>query len=285
VYTAVRIRPAADFASRKARNAYSVLLSRLTQIEEAEHSGTVPGLVTMPNQLLNRCHWAAVGMLGSAHLLLDQSTDARPVPFDNQKMQVVQDKYFVQFLLALLQRLTLNRAIDELSKMDDFRSGKADKSLIELRAHLLDFSAKGQFAQTSVRQVVHQYYRLARAGLDVPGAWSQVRRAIVDLDGVRAVKRQEELVAQQSELAHSMNENLTEVRQVQSFLHLIEYAIVSVYCAHMAHMLVEGHFHDSPWLVSKIVGIAAIGGFTLAFVINHVLWLTNRRGQGPGAKP
>lgn len=276
VYTVARAEGRHDFADEDVRRRFSTLLASLAQVEESGHIGSVPGVVPVANALLNRGHWAAVGLLGAAHLVLDQSDDAHRVAFDESKVPIVRDKYFMQYLLALLQRLTLNRAIHLAGEIGT-RGPESGAGLSELHRQLLQFAVRGDFAQTSVRQVLHQYYQLARTGLDVPSAWTEIRRAVSDLDARHTATAQVEFTA-------SMDKNLDEVRRVQSFLHNVERFIISVYFAHLWHMfaegspavehlaeLVPGHTSETAhWIVSLGVLFFAALGYGVSIVIDRL---------------
>lgn len=286
VYTVVRLAGVHDFALEETRREFSTLLSSLVQVEESGHVGAVPGVVSMPNSVLNRGHWAAVGLLGAAHLVRDQFVGTDRVEFDEQKVAILRDKYFIQYLLAFLQRLTLNRVIRDVTNIRDFAAAESDADVGEIHAHLLEFAVRGDFAQVSVRQVLHQYYQLARTGLDVPAAWSEVRQAVTDLDA--------------GKLAKNVDRNIDKVHRVQSFLHIIEYLIVSVYCAHLWHMFSEGN-HAIPipawmsrfierlsggpddahaWFVSIGIVIAALFGLVVAFLIDTLVTALHSRKKG-----
>jgi hypothetical protein len=69
VYTVARFEAEVDFASPETRATYAPLLGALTQVEESTHAGALAEAVGVTNALLNRCHWAGVGLLGAAHLV------------------------------------------------------------------------------------------------------------------------------------------------------------------------------------------------------------------------
>jgi hypothetical protein len=253
VYSVARFGADADFADQTVCDRLAPFLSGLAQVEEPSHSGSRPSEVTTANVMLNRRHWAAAGLLGSAHLISDQPGD---VEFNEQKLSVIRDKYFVTFLLALLHRLGLNRTIEEANaRLQSGHAADEEKVLEALRADQLKFAVRGRFAQISCRQALHRYYKLGQEGLDVHDAWESVRAALADLDAKRHAERQQQIgrdtnsslqnaedtAATMARLAQGMNRNLDTVASVQVKVEQIEVAILSVYLAHLWHMIASGN--------------------------------------------
>ncbi|HEV3263226.1 MAG TPA: hypothetical protein VG013_40700 [Gemmataceae bacterium] len=263
VYTVARLGRGADFGDPAVRTRLAAYLSALAQVEEPGHAGMAPERLGVADAVLNRRHWAAVGLLGAAHLAADQGD----VAFDDQKMPIIRDKYFMPFLVALLQRVALNRGIEEAGQILARPPREAPQALIGLREDLLRFAVEGHFTQVSSRQALHRFYQLAREGLDIPSAWEEVRRAIADLDAQFAAQRQ-------TLLTRDMARNLGVVARVQTMVEWIEVFIVSVYFAHLWHMLthangsVERLFprsHD--WVVHGGVVVCALLGGLITFLL------------------
>jgi hypothetical protein len=95
VYTVARFGPEVDFADPASRDRLAPLLAALAQVEEPGHPGTAAADLSLANDVLNTRHWAAVGLLGAAHLVADQPGD---VAFNEQRMAIVRDKYFIPYL-------------------------------------------------------------------------------------------------------------------------------------------------------------------------------------------
>jgi len=288
VYTVARFGPEVYFADPVIRDRLAPLLAALAQVEEPGHPGTAAADLSLANGVLNTRHWAAVGLLGAAHLVADQPGD---VAFNEQRMAIVRDKYFIPYLVALLQRLALNRAIAEAGRIVAARGEDAAARLERLRAGLLEFGVGGHFTQVSARQALHRSYRIARAGLDVPEAWAEVRRAIADLDAQVAA-------AGQARLARTAARDLAVVTRLQEFLHVIEFLIVSVYHAHLWHMFAAENEPlkrwagralglDGDWFVSLGVLASAFIGLGVAALLNRLLGrIVGGHGPSPiGAGP
>jgi hypothetical protein len=253
----------------------------------------------VPNAVLNRRHWAAVGQLGAAHVVADQPGDH---PFNEQRVPRVRDKYFIQYLMALLQRLVVHRVIDRAEAVLAKTGAERDSDLEALRGDLLRFAVGGHFTQVSTRHALHRFYQVAREGLDVPAAWSEVRRAIADIDARVTQQRQEkvaegvagnmkamaEVADDLGRVTHKMDENLGIIASVQQLIHWIEIAIVSVYFAHLWYMFAENeslkewvsekaHTHGAgDWFVSLGVLVWAAIGFGLALLLGRVLHRSSR---------
>ena len=119
VYTVARLGAEADFADANVREQLSPFLSALAQVEESGHAGAPPGELAIANATLNRKHWAAVSLLGAAHFVADQTEKdaANAIAFDEQRVPVVRDKYFVPYLVALQQQLSLHRASEDATAL------------------------------------------------------------------------------------------------------------------------------------------------------------------------
>jgi hypothetical protein len=296
VYTVARLGPEVDFGLPEVRDQLAPLLSALAQVEEADHAGAPPGTVGVPNAILNRRHWAAVGQLGSAHLIADQPGDH---PFNVQRLPRARDKYFVHYLLALLQRLVVHRAISRAGTI--MLTPRTDRRipLEGLRGDLMAFAVGGHFTQTSTRHSLQRFYQVAREGLGVADAWAEVRQAITDIDARHFLEQQDkvekdvasnmatmaEVAHDMRRVAHKMDENLGHVTRVQQMVHWIEIVIVSVYFAHLWHMAVGENkaleewvretfprWHGAEdWFVSIGVIVWAAIGFGLALLLMRVL--------------
>jgi len=106
VYCVTRFGPAADFTDPAVSASLRPFLNALAHVEEAGHAGSLK----VTQQVLNPRHWAAVGSLGAAHLVADQDP---PRPFDEQRLPTVLHKYFIPYLVSLLQRAALQRLLGE----------------------------------------------------------------------------------------------------------------------------------------------------------------------------
>jgi hypothetical protein len=142
-----------------------------------------------------------------------------------------------------------------------------------LQREVLRFSVSGYFSQVSCRHAHHRYYRLARKGLDVPRTWQAVQQAIADLEA-------SETACWQHNLGKGVGNNLSAIMTVQHVMHLIEYVLVSVYCAHLWHMFasdnkslkewVDDHLFDADWFVSLGVVLAAFLGVLVVALLNSL---------------
>jgi hypothetical protein len=216
------------------RTTLGPLLSSLAQVEETGHAGAPRDLLDLPSGVLNRRHWAANGLLGAAHLLSDQPTvsaagKASAVAFNDQRVPNIRDKYFVSYLLALIQRMVLNRFIDEANAVAAAGGPSLHEEVDQLRSGLLEFAMSVHLTQVSLRQALQRYHGIAVEGLNLPYSWNEVRQSIADYDARTSTRRQ-------GRLAQGVARNLSTIKGVQELVHLIEFLLASVYLAHMWHM-------------------------------------------------
>jgi hypothetical protein len=272
VYTALRFTHEVDLDDPQAVSALAPVLSALAQIEEPAHAGARAGEIGVPEAILNRRHWASVGRQSAVHLVADQAPPS--LPFNEARLPRVMMKYFIPYLMALLQRTALQRIIDEactvvLSPDKDTAQGVAD-----LRQDLLEFAVNGHFTEVSSRAVVHRYYRIAQEGLGVRDVLTDARRSIADIDARHSTARQialEESVEENTRatrrLQARMNRQITIVAHVQVMVEWIEIFLVSVYAAHLWEMI-AGHvpaLHD--WIWQGVIVAALLGGGITAVIL------------------
>jgi hypothetical protein len=214
--------------------------------------------------------------MGTAHLVADQfGPDGQGLPFNSERVPRVRDKYFIAYLLALLQRMALHRALADSAEITAHSArlqgrGHAaaptpgplnSKQQIahqmgHLRDSLLEFAVGGHFTQVSSRQSVHRFYRLSRDGLDVAPAWAEVRRAISDMEAKHSI-------AHERDVAQSMAKSLHVVAEVQTKVEVIECFIISVYFAELCNMIFEAIKEGMPdyfkWVhLTAVIVVAAV---------------------------
>jgi hypothetical protein len=249
VYTVVRFGAEVDFEHPEVRATYAPLLSGLAQVEESTHAGAPTDTVGVTHTLLNRRHWAGVGLLGAAHLVADQEPPDHP--FNTARVPRVFLRYFIPYLAAVLQCHTLHRIVDDAAELVLAPYQDTAARLAALRRHLLEFAVGGHFTQISSREALHRYYRLCQEGLDVAHAMAAARQALSDLDAQYTTARQVRVAEDMAQnvaatrevqegmqcLQHSMTAHLRTVAQVQVLVEYIEIFLVSVYAAHLWHMI------------------------------------------------
>ena len=226
-------------------------------------------------------------------------TSPATIPFNEQRVPRVRDKYFIQYLMALLQRLVVHRAIGQAGAILA-KSGPEQRwePLEALRGDLLRFAVGGHFTQVSTRHALHRYYQVAREGLGRPD------RLVGGSAGDRRHRRQARPWRSRTRSPWDGREHEGDgggrrrprrrsptrwtrtwgsSPEVQRMVHYIEMAIVSVYFAHLWHMFAENdslkewvnektHLHGAgDWFVSIGVLTWAVIGFGLALMLGRVL--------------
>lgn len=263
VYSVIRFGDEVDFEKEETTKSLAAFLSAISQIEEPTHAGAPAGVVGLTNAVLNRRHFAAVGLLGMAHIVSDQPG---PSAFNEQRVPRVMTKYFVPYLAGLLQRVALQRSIHEAS---DFVLNKREETpagLAKLRTHMLEFAVEGYFPEISHREVLDRYYRMVREGLGVRRAYDDVNRSIAEIDAQFSAKHQ-------VELAETMARNAEATMKMQHHVSLLERFIVSVYAAELWHLATGEIESLRHWMPYGVVGFAMLG-FVCA-------WAFGRRAENP----
>lgn len=153
VYSVTRFGSDVHFTGRDIKGLRAFLYAS-AHIEEYHHVGSLK----ITEALLNPRHWAAVGSLGVAHLVADQDP---PHPFDAQRVPVVLFTSFVPYLLSLLQRLTLQRLLDEARRQvvagtaesgGDTQGPRGLQALRGLHWQMPALNVNGYFTEISSRE-------------------------------------------------------------------------------------------------------------------------------------
>jgi hypothetical protein len=256
VYTAVRFGDEVDFNRSEVSRELAAFLSAITQVEEPSHAGSPEGVLSVTNSILNRRHWAAVGLLGMAHIVSDQR---REHSFNEQRIPRVMMKYFVPYLAALLQRVSLQRSVREASEFVLNKRSETESGLSKLRRHMLEFAVEGYFPEISHREVIDRYYRMLQEGLGVRRAFEDVSRAITDINAQFAADHQ-------ANVSESMAQNVAATRKLQDEtikmqhnVGLLERFIISVYAATLWEMLASHIDRLHYWIPHGVIGFAILG--------------------------
>jgi hypothetical protein len=192
------------------------------------------------------------------------------------KVPIVRDKYFIPYLIALFQRLALNRATNDAVEILSKAGETPAKQLQGLSQELLEFAIGGHFSQVSRRHALHRFYQISREGLDIPTAWEEVRRSISDIDATYSARRLEqvaenvqdnvnvmkEIARETTILTKGMHGSLEFMAHAQGVVELIEIFLVSVYAAHLTHMLA---WEDDPLRGLYVAASAALGAVVTAY--------------------
>lgn len=246
VYSVTRFDKRAQFTKADCQAELRPFLSALAHVEEATHQGSLE----LRERILNPRHWAAVGSLGAAHLLADQDP---PHPFDRQRLSRSLYKYFVPYLCAGLQRLTLQRLLWEtdqavLEANDCLQDRQA--KLRKLHQEMLCFSVQGCFTEISNREVHNQYYELALEGLRVPASLRLVQRVLGDMESATTAAFQQETAQGTRDLARDVGYNVGVMADIQRKVEWLEVFFVSYYATALAHYVGEGFAVDyAQWSV------------------------------------
>ncbi|MEO6741855.1 MAG: hypothetical protein ABIP20_16540 [Chthoniobacteraceae bacterium] len=268
VYTVGRLGKEFDFGDAASRAALAPLISALAQVEEPTHAGAGLGTLSITARVLNRKHWAAACLLGSAHLVADQPAEPGEdeFAFNEQRLRIVRDKYFVPYLLAMIQRWVLNRFAGIAAGIVRNKVASRMAEFESLRQSMLEFGVGGQFSQVSVRQALHHAYVLYREGLGLDEAGATVRTAIGEISSFYAERHAAQSVRQQAEIAASSDRSLKMIAHVQGMVEYIEIFLVSVYAGHLCHMIVpESVFASHLWVAVA----AAVGAVVTSRIVLH----------------
>lgn len=256
IYTTIRFGEDVDLNLPEVRKSLAPFLASMAQIEEPTHAGSPDDVIAVRNEILNRRHWAAVGLLAVAHFVADQP-DAHP--FNTQRVLRVMTKYFVPYVAAGIQRLSLQLSVRDATNLVLHKRSEMQSGLSKLRKHMLEFALEGYFPEVSHREVLDRYYRMLQEGLGVRRAYEDVSRAIADLDAQFEAEHQAAVRA-------SMNRNLNATRMLQEQaakmqhkVSMLERFLVSVYAAELWHLIASSIDRLHKWEPHGVIAFAILG--------------------------
>ncbi|PPK73932.1 hypothetical protein B0F87_11343 [Methylobacter tundripaludum] len=298
VYSVTRFGPAADFTNPNVAASLVPYLAAVAHVEEYHHVGSL----AVAGHILNPCHWAAVGSLGAAHLVADQDP---PHPYDNQRLPTVLYKYFIPYLLSLMQRIALQRIMREArTTITELTCGCEERpervaeligGLRVLNSQSLAFTVNGYFAEVSSREAINQYYELAQQGLRVQDRFQTVQRALNDAEVMDNNRFQSGALTELGHLAGKLNqtidnlksllseagENVRIVANVQSKVEWLEVFFVSYYATAMVYYVGHDHFEDA-FVIGSLLAASFLSGIIAFYFLNPHKLQAHSSSRQPG---
>jgi hypothetical protein len=267
VYAVATCQHTASLESAVFRDATENFLTKLANAEEPGHPGPLPGHADLPQLVVNRSHMVILSPRGAAHLTIHQfPLDSHGVPqgFDNERSQRIIDKYFVAYLITLLQRLSLQLLEDNASETVLGNVAGEHSSIVgELRLRLLKIDASCPSATMSTRGSVHRFHELCRESLGVLQSFDLLRSTLASMDAIETNKRMEAI-------ADSHQRNTNELVEMQRKVEWVEVFLISVYAVYVIHYTGE-NFDFAPWYIgiSIIVGMLVSAASAILLMRPH----------------
>ena len=285
VFSVTRFGLEADFSDPAVRESLHPFLAALAHLEECAH----PGSLATPEQVLNPRHWAAASSLAAVHLVADQDP---PHPYDEQRVPTVLHKYFVPYLVTLLQRIALQRLLGEArtalvgSDSVGIASAGADPGAVdlgnpgaglatrlrELNGQALAFTVNGCFTEVSAREAHNQYYELVQTGLRVRDSFGTVQQALRDAEAMENDRFQGDTLNKIGTVADKLEALVAEaghnarlVAHVQSKVEWLEVFFVSYYFTALMYYVGHGGLFTHKYTVITLVLAPLVSG-AIAFV-------------------
>lgn len=230
LYTVAQFDEQRGLVGRTPAAPFAAFLSALAQGEEPSAATLAEEPVTGVGHMITPRHWVAVGTAGAAHLVANPPDGEADGTAAADVVARARDAYFVPYWLALNQRLVLQRAAGEAQGLALAPGPDAPARLASLRSELLRLAAAGDSGQVSPRAALQRFYRFCLDGLGVPALWQQVRQEVGEVEAQSAALRQVHLSA-------DLARNLRAMVDIQRLLKWIGVLVVSVYLAHLYHMV------------------------------------------------
>jgi hypothetical protein len=279
IYSVVRLGEDIDFDNSHGRESLAPYLLALAQVEEPTHAGAPSDEFGIPNVVLNRKHWAAATRLGSVHFVADQSAEH---DFNSERVPRILMKYFIPYLIALLQRTTLHRIADESARIILSPKTESEAHLSQLRNTLLEFSAESCFTEISYRESVHRYYNAVREAFDITKLLQGARNAIIDIDAKNISDRHLDLAkaananaAETMKLQERMTQQMEITAGIQIKIEWIEIFVVGFYSSELTHIIFE--IVEKDYVVELWYHVSAV--LVVGLIAGIVTWLILKPSQ------
>ncbi len=263
-YTVLRFGNDIDFAREADRDGLLPELSALAQLEEPGHAGASALDIPVPYRVLNRKHLSAAGSQGSAHFVADQYPPGEGEgTFDTARLGVMRDKYFMGWILPVVQDQFLHRAGRECAKVVEKMTEKPEQSqdaLSALRKEVLEFDVFCRVTKFSQREALNRFYDLACEGLKVAEKFDDIATETREMDAYYQARHQREVLDEQNRLQ-------VKVEWVEIFL-------VAAYSVYLIHYLGKNLGFEP-----KFIGWWILGGSSFASAF--AAWLLEPWRHGP----
>lgn len=232
VHTVLRL-PEVDRQRFGHENQLAQQLSHLANIHPASH----PGEVEMGSSrmvAINSRHTCHVAQSGAAHATWVGDDNGE---YDTKRIIRAHTVYFSGFLLAQLQRLCLQRFLEDSVVAANESHPSRQASLYQrITAGALRFGVEGDFASVSWRAVCQDYYESVQQACRIQPTRQALRQSLGDFD--RSIKDEQ---AESSE----------------STMQIVEAFIVTIYSVELSHILAECfHFGHTPQVGWSLIGVA-----------------------------
>jgi hypothetical protein len=270
VYSVAHFGRDAEFKDSGLDATISKQLSGLVQIEEVGHAGSDGGAPSFPHAVLNRKHLFGAGQIGAVHFIADQHHP--PDNFDGERPRRVMLKYFVPYLEALLQRLTLQRIAGEACELVRSGSSTNRQSVLKLYQMLLDFDATAHFHHVSSREVLHRYYNVCLASQERGLRYDEARKVLAEIQEHNRVAESSELLNSIRALEEKSGGTIGALHAVQARVEAAGYVLLAAAGADIANHIresldVEGTLGICWLLLGATSGVVI--GYVLAKLLLH----------------
>ncbi len=272
----------------------SCCLPHLAQIHPPSH----PGEAKQDHSRclpINNQHLCYIDQSGAAHAaivpskgIVDETASAdSSTDYAHGRLSRIQREYFPGFLLALIQRLCLQRILDESTAASAIsEQQQQNDARTKLFDKVLRFGLEGEFVQVAWRTTVQKHHELAQQACEVHEGLSTVRRAMNDFNHM-VTSHTAEVQRQESERnAHVRHQ---EQERAERTMQVLEVFIVTFYSVELAHILGDsfhfGHFPINVWPLGEtpFVAWSLIAVAVLTFLMAALL-VSSKRLKAKGTR-
>jgi hypothetical protein len=285
---AVQLAAECDLEDPATRAAVIGQLSQVAQLHSSTHPGEITGHAQSLPVFISRKHVATLTLAGAAHAVARQRPyeEADEHPYDVEHLRRAHFSYFVSWLLAVIQRSTLQKTLEDglelLRKRGEIAhqllaggtvgeggtsldpssrqtQDQLNRRLNVLRWDLLAFSLQGEFVQVSHRMTVQQFHQAAQKATQIPEGLRAARRTISDWENAQRAEDTANLAGEVAESVHAM-------KHMQGNLEWVEVVLFSVYLIEVGHVMGEMVFGHT-WILAASLVTLGLAGMAAAYLL------------------
>jgi hypothetical protein len=249
----------------------SQLLPHLAQLHPRHHPGELEGGLTC-RLAINNEQLCVVDQSGAAHASILQEPASE---YSRNRLRRIQMEYFPGFLLAVIQRLCLQRILNDSTEASALPPEQQDAARQNLLEKVLRFGLEGEFVQVAWRSTVQKHHETAQQAFEVHEGLSTVRHAMQDFGRMAALREAERQRIASEEAAEKRYE---ETERAEWTMRVLETFIVTFYSVELANILGEAfEFGHTPFLGWSLIAVAFLS-FVMGALLVSWRWLRKQHG-------
>ena len=265
-------------------------LAHIAQLHPVSHPG--PTLSpTLKSIEFNVRHFAALGIAGAAHIAIE-TDENNLAQYDKDRARRIHRTYFSGYLLAHMQRLTLQHFLDNGTSISSIRDPHSQREQYEkLLKQVTRFALEGEFVQACWRDTLQKHHELSQEACLISAALQAIRASLSDFAAISIQqferdrreaamiaeekdRKRERLAAQKEKRKREAARLIADLHRQDSVrsertMHVLEVFVITIYSVEFAHILSESfEFGHTQFVAWALIAVAFTSFFMASLVIS-----------------